>query len=294
MVRGREEEYAEHERALVDAARTLTADDLAVVAKRWREIVDDGLDARRMNEGRGLSVATTLGGVGVVEGEIEPDGTEVLLEALRLAAPPDPVNRPEPPRTLRQRQHDGLVDICREYVSRHRVGDDGPHVAARFDVLMDLNTLMHLHEPWDLRDPAAVRCELARVGAIPLATAQRLLCDCAVGRVVMQGESEVLDLGRQQREVPPSIRRAVVARDRGCVWPGCDRPARWCDVHHILPWERGGPTSVENCGLLCRRHHVLVHEGAWSLLRTLEGTWEVQPPTDSVRRRRQRAPPVAA
>jgi hypothetical protein len=72
-------------------------------------------------------------------------------------------------------------------------------------------------------------------------------------------------------------------------------PARWCDAHHILPWERGGPTSVENCALLCRRHHVLVHEGGWILLRNLDGTYEVkQPPTDNVARRRGRAPPVVA
>jgi hypothetical protein len=232
----------------------------------------------------------------VVEGELDPEATEVLLEALELAAPPDKVAGPEPPRTLRQRRADGLADICREYVSRRSAHDHGPHVAARVDVLMDLRTLLALGEAADVGDVPAVRCDLARVGPIPAATAQRLLCDCAVGRIVMDGESEVLDVGRQQREVPPAIRRAVVARDRACVWPGCDRPPRWCDAHHILPWERGGPTSVENCALLCRRHHMLVHEGGWTLLRNLDGTYEVkQPPTDFVpRRRRGRAPPLVA
>jgi hypothetical protein len=278
MVRGREEEYAEHEATLVDAARRLKPDDVAIVGRRWREIVDDHQDARRMFERRGLGVATTSGGMGVVEGELDPEATEVFLEALELAAPPDPVGAPEPSRTLRQRRADSLADICREYVSRHRDHDEGPRVTARVDVLMDVTTWLHLREPWDLSDPAAVRCELSRVGPIPLATAERLLCDCAIGRVVMQGESEVLDLGRRQRDVSPAIRRAVVARDRACAWPGCDRPPRWCDVHHILPWERGGPTSVENCALLCRRHHMLVHEGGWSLLRNLDGTYEVKQP----------------
>jgi hypothetical protein len=293
MVRGREEEYAEHESTLLGAARRLKADDVAVVARRWREIVDDGLDGRKSFERRGLGVATTLGGMGVVDGELDPEATEILLEALELAAPPDAADGPEPPRTLRQRRADGLADVCRDYISRHREHDDGPRVAARVDLVMDINTLLHLREPWDLADPAAVRCELSRVGPISLATAERLLCDCAVGRAVMNGDSEVLDLGRMQRDVTPAIRRAVVARDRACVWPGCDRPPRWCDAHHILPWERGGPTGVENCALLCRRHHVLVHERGWTLLRNVDGTYEVKgPPTDFVlRRRRGRAPP---
>ncbi len=161
---------------------------------------------------------------------------------------------------------------------------------------VDFETLAVGFGSVDLRDPRAVRCELSRVGTIPLATAQRLACDCAVGRVVMSGDSEVVDLGRHVRLVSPAIRRVVERRDRGCVWPGCDRPARWCDAHHILPWERGGPTSIENCALLCRRHHMLVHEGGWALLRKVDGTYEVkEPPTDfAPRRRRGRAPPAAA
>ena len=161
---------------------------------------------------------------------------------------------------------------------------------------MDFETLAVGFGSLDLRDPRAVRCELARVGTIPLVTAQRLACDCAVGRVVMNGESEILDLGRRLRLVSPAIRRAVERRDRGCVWPGCDRPTRWCDAHHIIPWERGGPTSIENCALLCRRHHMLVHEGGWTLVRNIDGTYDVkQPPTDyQPRRRRGRAPPTAA
>ena len=117
MVRGREEEYAEQEDTLLDAARALRADDVAAVGRHWRDIVDDGQDARRIFERRGLGVAKTLGGMGVVEGELDPEATELLLEALELAAPPDPEHAPEPPRTLRQRRADGLADICREFIS---------------------------------------------------------------------------------------------------------------------------------------------------------------------------------
>ncbi len=177
-----------------------------------------------MFERRGLGVAKTLGGMGVIEGELDPEATGLLREALELAAPPDPEHAPEPPRTLRQRRADGLADICREYISEHADRDDGPRVAANLDVTMDFETLAVGFGSVDLRDARAVRCELARVGTIPLVTAQRLACDCAVGRVVMAGDSEVLDLGRRVRLVSPAIRRAVERRDRGACGRGATGP----------------------------------------------------------------------
>ena len=112
----------------------------------------------------------------------------------------------------------------------------------------------------------------------------------------MRGDSEVLDLGRETRLVNRALRRALVARDRGCVFPGCERPAVWCDAHHITWWEHGGPTNLENCCLLCRRHHTLCHEGGWRIKRRDDGTYEAQePPAGHVaQRRRGRAPPIAA
>jgi hypothetical protein len=81
-------------------------------------------------------------------------------------------------------------------------------------------------------------------------------------------DSQVLDVGRKQRLFTAPQRRAITARDRHCRFPGCDRPPRWCDVHHIKHWLHGGPTSVENGVLLCRFHHTLVHEAGWRLVGT--------------------------
>ncbi|MCZ6505397.1 MAG: HNH endonuclease signature motif containing protein [Actinobacteria bacterium] len=73
------------------------------------------------------------------------------------------------------------------------------------------------------------------------------------------GESEIIDVGRKTRVIPTALRRAVIARDRHCTHQGCDRPARWCDVHHKIHWADGGETSLENLRLLCRFHHNLTH-----------------------------------
>ena len=91
----------------------------------------------------------------------------------------------------------------------------------------------------------------------------RLVCEAAaragVTRIVMAGRSEPLDVGRRTAIVSPALRRAVIARDRRCRFPGCDRPPGWCDVHHVIHWINGGPTRLWNLVLLCRRHHRLIH-----------------------------------
>jgi hypothetical protein len=123
-----------------------------------------------------------------------------------------------------------------------------------------------------LTDYDALRAQLPGIGGVlddgtPLSAAgvRRLACDAGVLPVVLGTDSAVLDLGRSARLVPPGLRRALVVRDRGCAWPGCDRPPGWCDAHHILHWVDGGPTCPGNCVLLCRRHHTLAHRGDWSI-----------------------------
>jgi hypothetical protein len=103
--------------------------------------------------------------------------------------------------------------------------------------------------------------ELDSVGPVSGSLARRLACDASVRRVVMAGRSEPLDVGRRTPVASPAIRRAVMVRDRRCRFPGCGRPKTWCDAHHVVHWADGGPTSVANLILLCRRHHRLVHEG---------------------------------
>jgi hypothetical protein len=94
---------------------------------------------------------------------------------------------------------------------------------------------------------------------------RRISCDASLTRVIFGPDGHPLDVGRTRRLVTPAQRIAVMARDLNCVFPGCDRPARWCDVHHIIPWMNDGETNLDNLVLLCRHHHTLVHEGGWRI-----------------------------
>jgi hypothetical protein len=98
-----------------------------------------------------------------------------------------------------------------------------------------------------------------------LAALRRVSCDSWVTRVLLNSDGVPLDVGREHRLVTPGLRRAVVARDRCCTFPGCDRPPSWCVAHHIVHWVDGGPTSLDNLVLLCQRHHTLIHHGEWAV-----------------------------
>jgi hypothetical protein len=102
-------------------------------------------------------------------------------------------------------------------------------------------------------------------------TVRRLACESPVTRVLFDSESVVIDVGRSKRTVDGPTRRALAARDGGCRWPGCNRPAKWCAAHHVVHWIAGGSTDLGNLVLLCHRHHTLVHEGGWRIVRTEEG-----------------------
>ena len=103
-------------------------------------------------------------------------------------------------------------------------------------------------------------------GDIPAAIAQRIACDCDVWRCVLDPNTGMpLDVGRTHRIFPHWIRKALHARDQGCRFPGCTAPVAWTDAHHRIAWYEGGQTNIENLLSLCRWHHVIVHEGRWTL-----------------------------
>ncbi|MSO37664.1 MAG: HNH endonuclease, partial [Acidimicrobiia bacterium] len=114
------------------------------------------------------------------------------------------------------------------------------------------------------RSGEAGRCELERTGPISAETARRIACDAGISRIITDPDGIPLDVGRSRRTVPPPLRKAVVARDRGCRFQGCDRLPSRCQAHHVIHWSHGGVTSLDNLVLLCSHHHHLLHEGGWN------------------------------
>lgn len=95
---------------------------------------------------------------------------------------------------------------------------------------------------------------------IDYSLARQQACQQRIIPMVLGTASQPLDVGRAQRSFSPAIRRALHVRDRGCIVPGCHRPAAWCEPHHLQPWAQGGESSLENAALLCRQHHNSVHK----------------------------------
>ena len=136
--------------------------------------------------------------------------------------------------------------------------------------------------------------ELDHTGPVPVEVARRIACDASIVRAVMAGPSEPLDLGRRTPLVSAAQRRAVILRDRSCRFLGCDRPPVWCDAHHIVHWEDGGPTDLCNLILLCRRHHTLLRARDGFTLAVEDGRPVFRRPDGSeLEDVSERAPPLA-
>ena len=148
-----------------------------------------------------------------------------------------------------QRLADALVELA----------TTGGKVAVQMQVTSSIETLLGL-----LGAPGA---ETEFSLPVSSKTVERWACDSSITRVLMQ-DSVPIDVGRSKRTIRGPRRRALVARDKHCRWPGCERPASCCDGHHLVYWINGGSDELENMVLLCQRHHWMVHEGGWQIIKT--------------------------
>ncbi|MGB7981716.1 MAG: HNH endonuclease signature motif containing protein [Candidatus Nanopelagicales bacterium] len=110
----------------------------------------------------------------------------------------------------------------------------------------------------------------ARCGS-PAWPRQRLTCDAVLSHLTVDADGIPLRLGRSARVVSPALRRVIDVRDRHCVFAGCTAPAMWCQAHHLVHWEDGGPTDERNLALLCGHHHRAIHERGLDLRWTPDG-----------------------
>jgi hypothetical protein len=257
--------FQRSEAQLVEAARIHSTGDLQRVAAYWRQVVErqqSSSGEEKLRARRRLHASVTF--LGMVRGDfdLDPESGETLLTALRAKLDAESRSRGQDDgRTPAQRRADALIEICRQWLDladRPKVAGERPHVTVTVGAEVLLGASV---EP----------SELDHAGPVPSDTARRLACDASVMRIVLSGRSEPLDVGRRTPVVRPSMRRAVMVRDRHCRFPGCDRPHTWCDAHHVVHWADGGPTAVQNLLLLCRRHHRMIHEKDGFRLELLDG-----------------------
>lgn len=282
--------YADHENTLLDIARDTRPNAFVQVMQHWRCAADDLLarpDPHKRFDHRFLDLRTTFEGHAHADGFFDAEAAAIIRAALdELAGTPDRDDGITPGRTVGQRRADALVDMCRSSINGTGRRTHSPPAV---DVVIDLHAFTDAdHDP--LSDPATA---IGTVNGHPVgrATVERLCCDSNIGRVVMAGSSEVLDLGRRARIPSAAIFRALIRRDAHCRFPGCDRLPQWTDAHHIEHWIHGGETKLDNLVLLCRRHHMLCHEGKWQLLREPGGQITAKGPRQSDLWHAGRAPP---
>ena len=249
---------------LLLAAQTMDPGRFTGVAKNFEHRVDaEGAlaEANRAYERRYLHLGEPHDGMVRIDGLLDAEGGATLRGALQPFMKPNKHDE----RSHGQRQHDALIELCRQ-----RAGGRGDGAGPRPQLIIraSLDTLAGI--------PGAPAGELDGGGTVPAATVQRYACDSAITRLTGRGELEH-ELSHATRTIPPSTRRALEARDRHCVFQGCDRPLNWCDAHHLVWWTKGGPTTLPNLGLLCRPHHRMVHEEGWTLERR-DGRFKAIPP----------------
>jgi hypothetical protein len=282
--RRHEELFAACVEGLVKLAKELDLAQFTAVMAEWVELADD---REPLDESKRSWKSTTSSGLGrgILDGSDED--LNIVQSAIESLDTLDPADGPEPPRSREQRHHDIVIDIFRRVLGDQH-GDE-PTTVSNVDVIVDADIAVELMaepaqaEPLFDGDPLPevlrpfrdgeadrilARCEHPDGTRARRVLVGALLCFSFIRRILVDPTTgQPIDVGRAHRRFTPKQVRALVVRDGGCVFPGCDRTPRWCDAHHLKPWEDHGPTDLDNGCLLCRRHHTLVHHNGWTLAR---------------------------
>ncbi|MEY9958262.1 hypothetical protein ABH932_004020 [Streptacidiphilus sp. MAP5-52] len=223
----------------------------------------------------------------VLSGELSPVAGEKLRVALEAAmgAPVEGETR-----THSERMGDAIeavTDLALGSDKLPTTGGQRPHLTLIAD-LDALRTTCPTHpvlatdetdELAGLLRPKAA-ATTTRGYQLPAWQARKESCDCQLRVILTRGQDKPLSIGRATRTVPAHLRDAVIARDRHCVWPGCDRPPTWCEAHHLVHWADGGETGLDNLALLCNEHHTDLHHTGWEL-QMKSGRPRAVPPPDT-------------
>jgi len=200
-------------------------------------------------ENRRLWITKCDDGSVLVSGNFDPEGGAVLLTAIEPLARRSGAHDD---RSREKRVADATVELAMHSLDTGLIPQQGSQ-RTHLNVTASLETLQAL--------PGASAADL-EFSSVPISarTVERLACDASITRIVLGSESTVIDVGRARRTISGPARKALNARDRGCTWPGCERPASWTSGHHLKHWIHGGTNEPPNLTLLCYRHHGPVAE----------------------------------
>ena len=258
--------FAEHARELLPTIEGLGVAETARVMQLWRSRAEALLDDDEPREPeRSLHASETFAGCTELRGTFGADAGTAIRTALRTAETTD--DEATGTRTPAERRADALTDICRFFLDHQDTIGDARRHRPHLNVLVDLEHVVG----------NAGGGRTVEGGHLDPATVRVLLCDSKLHRVLTDGASTILDYGRSTRTAPPALFTALVLRDGRCrLVPGCDRGPAWCDAHHVVPWEDGGETGVDNMVLGCSRHHHLLHRQRWRQSLARDGTLTIE------------------
>jgi Domain of unknown function (DUF222)/HNH endonuclease len=235
-----------HEQTLVESACKLSVHQFGLFMNHWAALCDDALrdpDAgdEKLLAKRTLSLHELPDGTWRLSGTLDPLSGETVRAALEAAMPK---KADGDTRTVPQRRHDALADLCAESLTvsdRPVVGGERPNVTVLIDAASGL-----AHTPQ--------RFYLSSF------TRDMLLCDATVTSVWLDATGKPFDVGTSLTDIPARNRRAVIARDGCCRYLGCGRPSRWTEIHHMVHREDLGNHDIDNLVTLCRFHHRFIHK----------------------------------
>ncbi len=247
------DEFADHEVLFADIATRLSVRDVKRAVSHWEQQVayDEALTGVEDDtQVRELFFNQTYLGRWDMQGRFGVASGHVINTALRGYVQRTYLDTTDR-RTMPQRLADAAIDIHQFWLDHNETaadsGGEKPHITVTVDYSILTGERRRLPElDGHTIDPETLR---------------RWACDAGIVRILLDADSQPLDVGRRTRTIPPALRRALELRDGGCVWAGCDAPASWCDAHHIIHWADGGTTTLDNLILLCRKHHTAVHGG---------------------------------
>ena len=257
----------ETEERLSAVGRAGTAEHVVRIVRGWRRMdrKAEEREASRRHASRSLHVYPDEDGTMRIRGRLTSEMGALLVKALAAAREAlyqrrrDQAPEADSP-TMEQQQADAL-ELLAEVALRHELDPGAPGERFQVVVHVDADVLADADAPGQ-----SVFDDGARV---PAGTSQRLACDAS--RIVMRHDADgrIVEIGARTRTIPPALRRALHYRDGGCRFPGCG--VRFGQGHHIDHWAHGGPTTLSNLVLLCRRHHRAVHEEGYQVARQADG-----------------------